>query len=169
MKPNKKFTAYLIEFQKKCQSWAEEENPSMKSYNEICKMVSERQDIAKHEVPIALDAIVHLESHPSPSESDTVKFVHLYKMISDMMKGFPVDELDDVNKLVLMEAYTELMMAVESPRGKEDLKKLETLFSQRVYEASAESDLIQELRTVLGETSFNLFGLPTEFLVRIKK
>lgn len=159
----------MIDFQKKSQAGAEGWYSHLKPFNEICKLIGDRQGNCRNEIPMSLDAILHLETQPNPSESDAVKFIQLYKMISDMMKGYPVEKLDDVNKLVLMEAYAELNTAVESPRGREDLLKLETLFTHRTYETSTDSDQIQELKTILGDPTFNYFGLPTDFLIRIKK
>lgn len=127
-------------------------------------MLSGQKEKCCDEIPAALTAIMNLESLSIPTRSDDIRFVYLYKLLSDLMKGYPVEELNPETHSVLVEAHEELMAAVNSPKGNDDLKKLENYFATGRYETEPIDENYKMLHKIMADPQWNPLNIPSEFL-----
>lgn len=151
--------------QRKSQLLTEKEYPELEEYHKLCKLISGEQEKCHNELSAGLSAIIHLEALPGPLKADGTKFVSLYKTLQDLMKGYPVEELDDMTRSVLAEADAELMTELQSPKGLEDFKKLQSYLASGCYDTSnSGGDQFKTLHEIMGDPQWNPLNLPSEFL-----
>lgn len=155
---------YVIDFQRKVQEDVDYKNEDMQELIKLCKLVDLKKDQCRDELPAAMNAIIHLESLPAPTKADGTKFVALYKTLGDIMKGHPAEELDDMTRLMLQEGYAELEATLESPKGKEDFKKLKSYFQSGCYEAHPINEQFKALHEIMADPLWNPLNIPSEFL-----
>lgn len=157
---------YLIDFARKSQQAVEIQTPELETLHKLCDALCTKENTVGKttEIPLALEAITNLEHSPSQGHSDSVNLAQIYKTMSDLMKGFPVQEMTPANKDAVHEAVQEVLDIVNGPQGRDDLKMLnEFLLTGR--HSALPKDQLQELRGIFSGGSINPLELPIEFVV----
>lgn len=63
--------------------------------------------ITDNALPVTLEAISNLEKLPAPSEVNGIDLKMLYKILANLMAGYPINELEDgPTKVFLHQCYS---------------------------------------------------------------
>lgn len=70
-------------------------------------LCSERESTTDNTLPVTLEAIANLDTHPKPEEVNGVDLKVLYQMLANLCAGYPIEELENgPTKEFLKQCYT---------------------------------------------------------------
>lgn len=72
-------------------------NPQYKNLDQCAKNLSENSgaNVTDNTLSVTFEAFANLEKHPAANEVNGVDLKQLYKLLANLMAGYPIDELED--------------------------------------------------------------------------
>ncbi|XP_055536698.1 uncharacterized protein LOC129725191 [Wyeomyia smithii] len=129
------------------------------------------KETCNHELALAMKMIAFSERFPDPKNAKDVNFKQLYMNLSNMMLGYPIDEMNAATAKVLKDTYEETLAQLKQSDNSSNINLLRERLSNIAPPRKSSSDCLanETLPAYFADTNLNPLQIPFENLFYVSK
>lgn len=129
------------------------------------------KETCNHELPLAMKTIALSEQFPDPKNACGVDFKLLYMNLSNMMLGYPIEEMNAATAKILKETYEEVFSQIKQSDNSMNINLLRERMPNIAPPRESPSNCLadENLAAYFADTNLNPLQIPFKNLFYVSK